>query len=51
MSQISAPKVIDLKIVGHLRENNKVTATGAVTGGTEGLAGYRARSCCFLLTL
>ncbi|CAN6683756.1 unnamed protein product [Malus baccata var. baccata] len=30
------PKVIDLKIVGDLRENSKVTATGTVTGGTEG---------------
>ncbi|KAM1883329.1 hypothetical protein ACFX13_004704 [Malus domestica] len=30
------PKVIDLKIVGDLRENSKVTAVGTVTGGTEG---------------
>ncbi|KAL2327482.1 hypothetical protein Fmac_020909 [Flemingia macrophylla] len=30
------PKVIDVKIIGDLRENSKVTATGIVTGGTEG---------------
>ncbi|CAL0320193.1 unnamed protein product [Lupinus luteus] len=30
------PKVIDVKIVGDLRENGKVTVTGIVTGGTEG---------------
>ena len=34
---ISAPpKVTDVKIIGDLRENSKVTATGIVTGGTEG---------------
>ncbi|ONI11137.1 hypothetical protein PRUPE_4G089200 [Prunus persica] len=30
------PKVINLKIIGELRENSKITATGTVTGGTEG---------------
>ncbi|KAK7328506.1 hypothetical protein VNO77_22615 [Canavalia gladiata] len=30
------PKVTDVKIIGDLRENSKVTATGIVTGGTEG---------------
>nr|KYP38707.1 hypothetical protein KK1_040034 [Cajanus cajan] len=30
------PKVINVKIIGELRENSKVTATGIVTGGTEG---------------
>lgn len=30
------PKVTDVKIVGDLRENSKVTVTGTVTGGTEG---------------
>ncbi|XP_027366103.1 187-kDa microtubule-associated protein AIR9 isoform X1 [Abrus precatorius] len=30
------PKVMNLKIIGELRENSKVTATGIVTGGTEG---------------
>lgn len=30
------PKVINLKIIGDIRENSKVTATGIVTGGTEG---------------
>ncbi|XP_038970512.1 187-kDa microtubule-associated protein AIR9-like [Phoenix dactylifera] len=30
------PKVINLKIVGDLREGNKVTITATVTGGTEG---------------
>ncbi|XP_034210939.1 187-kDa microtubule-associated protein AIR9 isoform X3 [Prunus dulcis] len=30
------PKVINLKIIGDLRENSKITATGTVTGGTEG---------------
>ncbi|OIV97294.1 hypothetical protein TanjilG_07046 [Lupinus angustifolius] len=30
------PKVTDVKIVGDLRENGKVTVTGIVTGGTEG---------------
>ncbi|ESQ52069.1 hypothetical protein EUTSA_v10016130mg [Eutrema salsugineum] len=30
------PKVTDVKIVGDLRENSKVTLTGTVTGGTEG---------------
>jgi hypothetical protein len=33
---ISAPpKVKNVKIIGHLRENSKVTVTGTVTGGTE----------------
>ncbi|RDX87861.1 187-kDa microtubule-associated protein, partial [Mucuna pruriens] len=30
------PKVMNVKIIGDLRENSKVTATGIVTGGTEG---------------
>ncbi|KAH0932660.1 hypothetical protein HID58_009777 [Brassica napus] len=30
------PKVKDVKIVGDLRENSKLTVTGTVTGGTEG---------------
>ncbi|WVZ21289.1 hypothetical protein V8G54_008611 [Vigna mungo] len=30
------PKVTNVKIIGELRENSKVTATGIVTGGTEG---------------
>ncbi|XP_050872526.1 187-kDa microtubule-associated protein AIR9 isoform X1 [Lathyrus oleraceus] len=30
------PKVTNVKIIGDLRENGKVTATGIVTGGTEG---------------
>ncbi|KAL2604532.1 hypothetical protein AAZV13_09G072900 [Glycine max] len=30
------PKVTNIKIVGDLRENSKITATGIVTGGTEG---------------
>ncbi|XP_004488268.1 187-kDa microtubule-associated protein AIR9 isoform X2 [Cicer arietinum] len=30
------PKVTNIKIIGDLRENGKVTATGIVTGGTEG---------------
>ncbi|KAK9267176.1 hypothetical protein L1049_009596 [Liquidambar formosana] len=30
------PKVTNLKIIGDLRENSKVTVTGVVTGGTEG---------------
>ncbi|XP_010519077.1 PREDICTED: 187-kDa microtubule-associated protein AIR9-like [Tarenaya hassleriana] len=30
------PKVTNVKIVGDLKENSKVTATGNVTGGTEG---------------
>lgn len=35
--QISAPpKVTNVKIVGDLRENSKVTVTGIVTGGSEG---------------
>lgn len=34
--QISAPpKVANLKIIGDLRENSKVTVTGIVTGGNE----------------
>ncbi|TQD96229.1 hypothetical protein C1H46_018138 [Malus baccata] len=39
----AAPKVIDLKIDGDLRENSKVTTTGTVTEGIEGLAEYRAK--------
>lgn len=36
-SCISAPpKVINLKIVGEMREGSKVTATSSITGGTEG---------------
>lgn len=35
--QITAPpKVTNVKIIGELRENNKITVTGIVTGGTEG---------------
>ncbi|KAG5105911.1 hypothetical protein JHK82_042881 [Glycine max] len=30
------PKVMNVKIIGDLRENSKITATGIVTGGTEG---------------
>ncbi|KAJ0262088.1 187-kDa microtubule-associated protein AIR9 [Hirschfeldia incana] len=30
------PKVKDVKIVGDLKENSKLTVTGTVTGGTEG---------------
>jgi hypothetical protein len=30
------PKVKNIKIIGHLRENSKVTVTATVTGGTEG---------------
>ncbi|KAL5577368.1 hypothetical protein UlMin_019067 [Ulmus minor] len=30
------PKVTNVKIIGEFRENNKVTVTGTVTGGTEG---------------
>lgn len=30
------PKVTNVKIVGNIRENNKVTVTGVVTGGSEG---------------
>ncbi|EOX96967.1 Outer arm dynein light chain 1 protein isoform 1 [Theobroma cacao] len=30
------PKVTNVKIIGDLRENSKVTVTGSVTGGTEG---------------
>nr|XP_010905429.1 187-kDa microtubule-associated protein AIR9 isoform X2 [Elaeis guineensis] len=30
------PKVVNLKIVGDMREGNKVIVTAAVTGGTEG---------------
>ncbi|KAJ1437037.1 Leucine-rich repeat [Sesbania bispinosa] len=30
------PKVSNVKIIGDLRENSKITATGVVTGGTEG---------------
>ncbi|XP_059596141.1 187-kDa microtubule-associated protein AIR9 isoform X2 [Vitis vinifera] len=30
------PKVTNVKIIGDVRENNKVTVTGVVTGGSEG---------------
>lgn len=30
------PKVTNVMIIGELRENNKITVTGTVTGGTEG---------------
>lgn len=30
------PKVTNLKIIGELRENSKISVTGIVTGGTEG---------------
>ncbi|XP_022762690.1 187-kDa microtubule-associated protein AIR9-like isoform X2 [Durio zibethinus] len=30
------PKVTNVKIIGDLRENSKITVTGTVTGGTEG---------------
>ncbi|CAI0545496.1 unnamed protein product [Linum tenue] len=30
------PKVSNVKIIGDLRENSKITVTGVVTGGTEG---------------
>ncbi|XP_031377815.1 187-kDa microtubule-associated protein AIR9 isoform X1 [Punica granatum] len=30
------PKVTNVKIIGDLRENSKITVTGNVTGGTEG---------------
>ncbi|PPD82943.1 hypothetical protein GOBAR_DD20121 [Gossypium barbadense] len=30
------PKVTNVKIIGDLRENSKITVTGAVMGGTEG---------------
>ncbi|KAH7544588.1 hypothetical protein FEM48_Zijuj01G0001700 [Ziziphus jujuba var. spinosa] len=30
------PKVTNVKIIGDLRENSKITASGIVTGGTEG---------------
>ncbi|KAE7996085.1 hypothetical protein FH972_000834 [Carpinus fangiana] len=30
------PKVSNVKIIGELRENNKITVIGVVTGGTEG---------------
>jgi Leucine-rich repeat (LRR) protein len=30
------PKVTNVKIIGELRESNKITVTGIVTGGTEG---------------
>ncbi|GAB4829402.1 187-kDa microtubule-associated protein air9 [Ancistrocladus abbreviatus] len=30
------PKVMNLKIIGDLREGSKITVTGTVTGGTEG---------------
>ncbi|KAK7304069.1 hypothetical protein RJT34_15087 [Clitoria ternatea] len=41
------PKVTNVKIIGDLRENSKVTATGIVTGGTEGssrVQWYKTRS-------
>lgn len=37
LCQIPAPpKVKNVKIIGELRENSKITVTGIVTGGTEG---------------
>lgn len=37
LCQIPAPpKVTNVKIIGELRENSKITVTGIVTGGTEG---------------
>lgn len=33
---LAPPKVTNLKIVGDLKENSKVTVTGTVMGGTEG---------------
>lgn len=30
------PKVTNVRIIGDLRENSKVTVTGTVSGGTEG---------------
>lgn len=30
------PKVTNVKIIGEIRENSKVTVIGIVTGGTEG---------------
>lgn len=37
LSQTPAPpKVTNLKIIGDLRENSKITVTGIVAGGTEG---------------
>ncbi|KAM6551906.1 hypothetical protein CsatB_001714 [Cannabis sativa] len=32
------PKVTNVKIIGEIRENSKVTVTGIVTGGTEGFS-------------
>ncbi|XP_062095531.1 187-kDa microtubule-associated protein AIR9 [Humulus lupulus] len=32
------PKVTNVKIIGEIRENSKVTVTGTVTGGTEGFS-------------
>ncbi|KAJ4702992.1 microtubule-associated AIR9-like protein [Melia azedarach] len=36
MVKKAPPKVTNVKIIGDLRENNKITVTGIVTGGTEG---------------
>lgn len=37
LAQIPAPpKVANVKIIGDMMENNKITVTGIVTGGTEG---------------
>lgn len=36
MFHAAPPRVTDLKIVGDIREGNKVTVTAVVTGGTEG---------------
>ncbi|CAN8287520.1 unnamed protein product [Cochlearia groenlandica] len=44
------PKVTDVKIVGDLKENSKVTVTGVVTGGTEGLSRVQwFKSSCSIL--
>lgn len=32
---VAPPKITNLKIIGDLRENSKVTVTGTVTGGSE----------------
>ncbi|KAH9747829.1 187-kDa microtubule-associated protein AIR9 [Citrus sinensis] len=36
MIPLAPPKVTNVKIIGDLRENSKITVTGTVTGGTEG---------------
>lgn len=33
---LAPPKVTNVKIIGDLRENSKISVTGTVTGGTEG---------------